>query len=81
MVADVAAYVPGYRLKAEPLFDESPLVTPGGETIARVTVLLEVEGSGDYLPQYSGNLDIMTAAAVRVGESLAWLQLSEATSA
>jgi len=81
MVADVAAYVPGYRLKSEPLFDEGPPVTRGGEPIARVTVLLEVEGSGDYLPPYAGNLDIMTAAAVRVGESLARLRLSEEISA
>ena len=60
MVAEVAAYVPGYRLKAEPQFDG-----------ARVMVLLEIEGAGDFLERYSGNLDIITAAAARVGEQLA----------
>jgi acetaldehyde dehydrogenase len=66
MVAEVAKYVPGYRLKAPPQFDEG-----------RVTVLLEVEGAGDFLETYSGNLDIMTSAAARVGGRLA--QLQEAT--
>ncbi|MGD9734300.1 MAG: acetaldehyde dehydrogenase (acetylating) [Solirubrobacterales bacterium] len=56
----VSAYVPGYRLRTEPVFDEG-----------RVSVFVEVEGGGDYLPPYAGNLDIMTAAAVRVGEALA----------
>ena len=60
IVADVAAYVPGYRLAAQPRFDG-----------ARVNVQLEVEGAGDYLARYSGNLDIITAAAARVGEQLA----------
>jgi acetaldehyde dehydrogenase len=71
MVAAVAAYVPGYRLKSPPVFDEGPFDTPGGEVPARVVVLLEVEGAADYLPAYAGNLDIMTAAAVRVGEGMA----------
>ncbi|MBG9568530.1 hypothetical protein [Brevibacillus agri] len=60
IVEQVQAYVPGYRLKQEPLFEEN-----------RVTVFLEVEGAGDYFPPYAGNLDIMTAAAVRVGEEVA----------
>jgi acetaldehyde dehydrogenase len=71
MVAEVAAYVPGYRLKREPVFDEGPFETPGGTVPGRVMVLLEVTGNGDYLPPYAGNLDIMTASAVRVGETVA----------
>jgi len=71
MVADVARYVPGYRLKNPPVIEEGPFGTPGGTVPHRVVVLLEVEGAGDYLPPYAGNLDIMTAAAVRVGEAKA----------
>jgi len=71
MVADVAAYVPGYRLKNRPVIEEGPFDTPGGTVPHRVVVLLEVEGAGDYLPCYAGNLDIMTAAAVRVAEAKA----------
>jgi len=70
MVADVAAYVPGYRLLSEPQFDPPGPATGG---LARVAVFLEVEGAGDFLPPYSGNLDIMTAAAVRTGEAFATL--------
>jgi acetaldehyde dehydrogenase len=71
MVARVAEYVPGYRLKSPPVFEQGPYATPGGPVPARVAVLLEVEGAGDYLPPFAGNLDIMTAAAVRVGTALA----------
>ena len=60
MVGRVAAYVPGYRLKRPPVFEEGPFATPGGPAAARVVALLEVEGAGDYLP-YAGNLDIMTS--------------------
>ncbi|TNY34922.1 acetaldehyde dehydrogenase (acetylating) [Thermomonospora catenispora] len=66
--ADVASYVPGYRLRAEPQFDDPD---PAGGGLARVAISLEVEGAGDFLPPYAGNLDIMTAAAVKVGEVLA----------
>ena len=68
IAADVAAYVPGYRRRAEPQFDDP---TPMSGGLARVAVFVEVEGAGDFLPPYSGNLDIMTAAATRVGEGFA----------
>ncbi|HMG62754.1 MAG TPA: acetaldehyde dehydrogenase (acetylating) [Streptosporangiaceae bacterium] len=71
MVAEVAAYVPGYRLKNRPVIEDGPFSAPGGTVPHRVVVLLEVEGAGDYLPTYAGNLDIMTAAAVRVAEAKA----------
>jgi acetaldehyde dehydrogenase len=67
-VDEVAQYVPGYRVRSEPQFD-APSVVSGGR--ARVAVFVEVEGAGDFFPPYAGNLDIMTAAAVRVGEVLA----------
>jgi acetaldehyde/propanal dehydrogenase len=60
MIAEVQKYVPGYRLKNGPVFDGK-----------RVSIFLEVEGLGDYLPNYAGNLDIMTAAALRTGEMFA----------
>jgi acetaldehyde dehydrogenase len=74
---EVAGYVPGYRVKGV-TFDEGPFDTPGGTTEARVSIFLEVTGNGDYLPAYAGNLDIMTAAAVRVGETLARSRLGVA---
>ncbi len=70
-VGRVREYVPGYEMKADVLFDEGVWQTAGGEATTRVTVLLQVAGAGDYLPVYAGNLDIMTAAAVRVGERIA----------
>ncbi len=67
IAADVATYVPGYRLIADPQFD-----IPFGETgMGRVAVFVEVEGAGDFLPPYAGNLDIMTAAATKVGNEIA----------
>ena len=60
MIAEVQKYVPGYQLKNGPVFDGR-----------RVSIFLEVAGLGDYLPTYAGNLDIMTAAALRTGELIA----------
>ncbi|WP_175830954.1 acetaldehyde dehydrogenase (acetylating) [Burkholderia cepacia] len=60
MIADVQHYVPGYRIVNGPVFDGN-----------RVSIYLEVEGLGDYLPKYAGNLDIMTAAAARTAEMFA----------
>ncbi|CAN5380772.1 acetaldehyde dehydrogenase (acetylating) [soil metagenome] len=68
VVAEVQTYVPGYRLLNEPQFDD-PSVNSGGQAV--VTTFVEVEGAGDYLPPYAGNLDIMTAAATKVGEEIA----------
>jgi acetaldehyde dehydrogenase len=72
MVAAVQEYVPGYALRADPQFDDAREVWSGN---ARVAVFLEVRGNGDYLAPYAGNLDIMTAAAARVGDQLAQAKL------
>jgi acetaldehyde dehydrogenase len=64
----VQEYVPGYRLLQEPQIDEPSAATLGQ---TKVSIFVEVEGAGDYLPPYSGNLDIMTAAATQVGEHIA----------
>jgi len=77
MVAEVQDYVPGYRLKQEVQFERfganNPVKIPGyGEFSGlKSSVFLEVEGAGDYLPPYAGNLDIMTAAALRTAERIA----------
>ncbi|MGD0525155.1 MAG: acetaldehyde dehydrogenase (acetylating) [Polyangiaceae bacterium] len=60
MIRDVQRYVPGYSLKNGPVFDGR-----------RVSIYVEIQGLGDYLPKYAGNLDIMTAAAVRTAELFA----------
>ena len=60
MIEEVQKYVPGYTLKNGPVFDGR-----------RVTTFVEVQGLGDYLPTYAGNLDIMTAAALRTAEMFA----------
>jgi len=60
MIAEVQKYVPGYKLKNGPVFDGK-----------RVSIYMEVEGLGDFLPKYAGNLDIMTAAGLRTAEMYA----------
>jgi acetaldehyde dehydrogenase len=76
-VQAVQSYVPGYRLKQAVQFerygDNNPLRIPGQGEFAglKTSIFLEVEGAGDYLPPYAGNLDIMTAAAKATGEMLA----------
>ncbi|WP_019926843.1 acetaldehyde dehydrogenase (acetylating) [Nocardia sp. BMG111209] len=89
MTADVAAYVPGYRLKQDVQIDPIPadqpvhtLLADGTATVPthRVSVFLEVEGAAHYLPAYAGNLDIMTSAGLRVAERIAHdLQQKETT--
>jgi acetaldehyde dehydrogenase len=66
MEKELQSYVAGFRLLREPQFDDE-----------KVAIFVEVEGAGDYLPPYAGNLDIMTAAATRVGEEIA-VSLQEA---
>lgn len=68
IVAEVQKTVPGYQLKNGPTFDVR--ATPWGEKPV-IMMFLEVEGAGDFLPKYSGNLDIMTASARKVGEAIA----------
>jgi acetaldehyde dehydrogenase len=89
MVRAVAEYVPGYRLKQQvqftPVGDGEPVHTllpeGAGAVTTKVSVFLEVEGAAHYLPAYAGNLDIMTSAALRVGESLATGQSARRRSA
>lgn len=64
MVETVQSYVDGYRLTADPQFDEA---TDAWNGWGRLTVLIEVTGAGDFLPDYAGNLDIITSAAVATG--------------
>jgi acetaldehyde dehydrogenase len=76
VVARVREYVPGYRLVQAPVFEEhldEPLSVPGDEPMrgTLISCFLEIEGAGDYLPKYAGNLDIMTSAALRMGELIA----------
>ena len=77
MVRDVQAYVPGYRLKQEVQFEKytgnNKLHIPGLGTYegTKVTIFLEVEGAGHYLPKYAGNLDIMTSAGMGTAEAIA----------
>ncbi|HZH69727.1 MAG TPA: acetaldehyde dehydrogenase (acetylating), partial [Flavobacteriaceae bacterium] len=77
MVAEVQKYVPGYVLKQEVQFDDIPKDNPvfieglGKVYGLKTTVMLEVTGAGHYLPEYAGNLDIMTSAALAAGERMA----------
>jgi acetaldehyde dehydrogenase len=74
MVAEVQAYVPGYRLKQEVQFQrfggDNPIRIPGygSFTGIKTSIFLEVEGAAHYLPAYAGNLDIMTSAALKTAE-------------
>ena len=76
MVKEVQKYVPGYTLHQEVQFDEVPEAEPvfieglGYRYGLKTTVLLQVRGAGHYLPEYAGNLDIMTSAALATGERL-----------
>ena len=80
MLSDIQRHVPGYRLKQEIQFErvglDKKLNIPGyGETAGlKTTIFLEVEGAGHFLPKYSGNLDIMTSAALATGERIAELK-------
>ena len=83
MVAEVAGYVPGYRLKQHvqitPVPTDQPvrtLLADGDDSVPthQVSVFLEIEGAAHYLPAYAGNLDIMTSAALRVAEQIAALE-------
>lgn len=66
MVAVMQGYVPGYQLRVPPLFDGD-----------RVTVAVQVQGAGDFLPVYSGNLDIINSAAIAAAEKIAERLLKE----
>ena len=60
MEQKIKQYVPGYQIVLEPTYENG-----------RVTTSLQVTGIGDYLPKYSGNLDIITCAAIEIAENYA----------
>lgn len=60
MVGVVRRYIPGYCLKVGPIVDAGIL-----------SLSLQVQGRGDYLPKYAGNLDIINCAAIQVAEAIA----------
>lgn len=64
IIRQIQKYVPGYRLRTPPILDGN-----------KVTVIVEVEGAGDFLPKYSGNLDIINAAAIEVAEKIGSVNL------
>ena len=66
MVATIQQYVPGYQLKVPPIFEDN-----------RVTVIVRVQGAGDFLPVYAGNLDIINSAAIATAETIAEKMLKE----
>ena len=71
MEADVQSYVPGYEVTLDPVVkDQSDVGFDLGDTVI-ITTMIEVEGEGQYLPPYSGNLDIMTSAALGAAERVA----------
>ena len=76
MLAEVQSYVPGYELHQEVQFEEigsdQPVFIEGIGHVSglKTTVLLKVLGAGHYLPEYAGNLDIMTSAAMATGERM-----------
>lgn len=67
-VKKVQDYVPGYSLRVDPQFDPA---RPDWNNQGRVGVWIQVKGAADYLPEYAGNLDIITAAATRTADLLA----------
>lgn len=76
MVGEVQKYVPGYTLHQEVQFEEIPPDQPvfiqglGYRYGLKTMILLQVRGAGHYLPEYAGNLDIMTSAALATGEKM-----------
>lgn len=81
MVSEIQKYVPGYQLHQEVQFEDIPENEPvfieglGKVSGLKTTILLQVKGAGHYLPEYAGNLDIMTSAALATGEKMASLDL------